>query len=291
MLICLFLSAAIFGQVGIGTNTPDSSAVLDLQSANRGFLPPRMTDDEIAGIGSPANGLIVFCTSDNKLYAYTESESVWKEVQFGSGTIYEIITCGEYTINHVAGNVAPVTKTVTYSAVTNIPGEESKCWISSNLGADHQADSVDDPTEASAGWYWQFNHMQGYKHDGTTRTPNTTWIDWIEDAFPWLAANDPCTLELGSMWRLPTLSEWTNVDAAGGWTDWNGPWKSHLKMHAAGLLAYFDGTLFERGTTGRYWSSNQDTGFLGWNLAFHSSWCGIITNEKANAYPVRCLKD
>ncbi|MEI7983555.1 MAG: hypothetical protein WCI71_18045, partial [Bacteroidota bacterium] len=81
-------------------------------------------------------------------------------------------TCGSLTVNHVAGTVAPVTKTVTYGTVTNIPGEHSKCWITSNLGANHQATAVNDATELSAGWYWQFNRKQGYKHDGTTRTPN-----------------------------------------------------------------------------------------------------------------------
>ena len=118
-------------------------------------------------------------------------------------------------INHVAsGGVAPVDKTVTYGTVTNIPGETSKCWITSNLGADHQATAVNDATEASAGWYWQFNRMQGYKHDGTTRTPNTTWITSINENLDWQAANDPCALELGNGWRIPTYTEWTNVDAS-----------------------------------------------------------------------------
>jgi uncharacterized protein (TIGR02145 family) len=60
-------------------------------------------------------------------------------------------TCGSpITINHVAGVVAPVTKTVTYGTVTNIPGETSKCWITSNLGASQQATAVSDAAEASA---------------------------------------------------------------------------------------------------------------------------------------------
>ena len=43
-------------------------------------------------------------------------------------------------INHLAANgVAPVDKTVTYSTVTGIPGEPTKCWITSNLGASQQA--------------------------------------------------------------------------------------------------------------------------------------------------------
>ncbi len=135
----------------------------------------------------------------------------------------------------MAGAVAPVAKSVTYGTVTNIPGEPSKCWITSNLGASQQATAVNDATEASAGWYWQFNRKQGYKHDGTTRTPNTTWIGSISETSDWVTANDPCTIELGSGWRIPTSTEWTNVDASGGWTDRNGPWTSGLKLHPAGV--------------------------------------------------------
>jgi hypothetical protein len=95
--------------------------------------------------------------------------------------------------------VAPVNKTVTYGTVTNIPGETSKCWITSNLGADHQATSKDDATEPSAGWYWQFNKKQGYKvTNNNTRTPNTPWIHPINENSDWTAAKDPCTLEMGN---------------------------------------------------------------------------------------------
>jgi len=143
--------------------------------------------------------------------------------------------CGDpFTINHVtSGGVAPVDKSVTYGTVTNIPGETSKCWITRNLGASQQATAVNDATEASAGWYWQFNRKQGYKHDGSTLTPSWT-ITSIDESSDWTLLNDPCALELGAGWRIPTLTEWCNVDNSGGWTNWNGPWSSNLKMHAAG---------------------------------------------------------
>jgi hypothetical protein len=201
-------------------------------------------------------------------------------------------TCGSsITINHVAGAVAPVNKTVTYGTVTNIPGEPSKCWITSNLGADHQATAKDDATEASAGWYWQFNLKQGYKHDGTTRTPNTTWIYPINENSNWTPANDPCTLELGAGWRIPSETEWTNVDASGNWTDWNGPWNSALKMHAAGFLLYSDGSLYNPGTVGRYWSSAQYDAFSGRYLLFGNVSSRMSYHDKAMGFALRCLKD
>ncbi|MEI7525203.1 MAG: hypothetical protein WCJ95_12775, partial [Mariniphaga sp.] len=201
-------------------------------------------------------------------------------------------SCGSsFTINHVAGNVAPVTKTVTYGTVTNIPGETSKCWITSNLGADHQATSKDDATEASAGWYWQFNRKQGYKHDGTTRTPNTTWITNINENLDWQVGNDPCTIELGTGWRIPTYTEWYNVDASGGWTNWNGPWNSDLKLHGAGFLYISDGSLSDRGSRGIYWGSKQIDNGGGWSLDFYSTYCYTQTAAKAYGFSLRCLKD
>jgi hypothetical protein len=199
-------------------------------------------------------------------------------------------TCGStITINHVTGSVAPVDKTVTYGTVTNIPGEPSKCWITSNLGADHQATAVNDATEASAGWYWQFNRKQGFKHDGTSRTPNTAWITSISENSDWILTNDPCTLELGTGWRLPTNSEWTNVDASGNWTDWNGPWNSGLKIHASGFLDYTDGLLVNRGSIGRYWSRNQDPAFNALGFDFNNGYSNMNSHVRANGFSLRCL--
>jgi hypothetical protein len=200
--------------------------------------------------------------------------------------------CGtSITVNHIAGAIAPVTKTTTYGTVTNIPGETAKCWITSNLGADHQASAVNDATEASAGWYWQFNRKQGYKHDGTTRTPNNGWISWINESSDWITANDPCNIELGAGWRIPTNTEWTNVDASGSWTNWNGPWNSSLKIHAAGMLFSNDSSLGGRGSYGNYWSSTQGSADSGWNLDVYSSYSRMSTYLKAYGFSVRCIRD
>jgi len=196
------------------------------------------------------------------------------------------------TINHVADTVAPVDKTVTYGTVTNIPGETTKCWITSNLGADQQAIARNDATEASAGWYWQFNRARGFKHDGTTRTPNTTWITEINEYSVWITQNDPCNLELGTGWRVPTITEWTNIDAAGGWVNWNGPYNSELKIHAAGRIDYYYGTIADRGSKGYYWSSTQ-TGILTTAQNFYTNSSSSTTSQyyKAYGFPIRCVKN
>ncbi|MGV8111524.1 MAG: hypothetical protein AB2L17_01330 [Lentimicrobium sp.] len=202
-------------------------------------------------------------------------------------------SCGEViSINHTAGSIAPVAKSVNYGTVqTNLSGS-SKCWITQNLGADHQATSATDATEASAGWYWQFNRKQGFKHDGSTRTPNTTWISNISENSDWLPANDPCTLLLGSGWRLPTSSEWTNADVTGGWDNYNETFASVLKLHAAGVLGSSDGSLLNRGSGGFYWSSSQGDSGGGRTLGFGSGY-GEVDDRygKANGFSARCLRD
>ena len=48
-------------QIGIGTNTPNASAKLEISSTTQGLLPPRMTALQRNAISTPAAGLIVWC--------------------------------------------------------------------------------------------------------------------------------------------------------------------------------------------------------------------------------------
>lgn len=287
----IYINAA--GSVGLGTSAPASSAALDVSSTTKGFLPPRMTQQQIMYIANPADGLIVYSTTDSKFYAFISSENSWKEVLFGSELITPF-TCGSsISITHTAGNVAPASKSVSYGTVTNIPGEATKCWLTSNLGSDHQASTVGDNTEASAGWYWQFNRKQGYKYDGS-RTPGT-WILDISENSNWISSEDPCSLELGGSWRIPTPSEWNNVDIAGGWNNYVDPWESNLKMHLGGFLD-LDGSLFpsSRGLYARFWANSQGASSLVAQGMIYDAWFEPyveVNNQKEYGFSLRCIKD
>ena len=202
--------------------------------------------------------------------------------------------CGSsaLTVNHFStDSVAPVDKMLTYGTVSTTLFGGTKCAITQNLGADHQATAIDDVTEASAGWYWQFNRKQGYKHDGSTRTPSSAWNTTTDNSATWQAANDPCTMELGPTWRIPTYSEWTAADANGYWTNMGGPWASVLKLHPAGYLQNFNGSLAARGSTGYYWSNTQSSATAGWSLYFTDNQCDLSNLYKAYGFGVRCIKD
>ena len=59
------------GGVAIGGTSVNSSAILQLTSTSRGFLPPTMTEAQRLAIVSPATGLLVYQTNgDEGYYVY-----------------------------------------------------------------------------------------------------------------------------------------------------------------------------------------------------------------------------
>lgn len=57
------MSVMDLGQVGLGTTAPAGSAILDMNSNNKGFLPPRMTAAQRVAIAGPVQGLVVYQTN------------------------------------------------------------------------------------------------------------------------------------------------------------------------------------------------------------------------------------
>jgi uncharacterized protein (TIGR02145 family) len=233
------------------------------------------------------------CAAD--IFVPTNTPAEWNAFVNGAPSCVQISnctwTCGcNLTVTHTAGSVAPETKTVTYKTVQTSLSGASKCWIAQNLGATNQASSATDATQASAGWYWQFNRKQGYQTGPTS--------GYINENYNWQAANDPCTLLLGTGWRLPTNTEWTNVVANMGCTSSYDAYASVLKLHNAGYLNIDPyGTLVNRGIEGRYWSGTQfDSGHGHFMYIVgapgHGNICyGPSYTPKSVGESVRCLKD
>ncbi|GGK42972.1 MULTISPECIES: hypothetical protein [Flavobacteriaceae] len=131
-VLILFLSGNIaFSQVGIGTTTPNTSAILDVDvtslaaNGKKGFLPPRMTTTERNDIASPATGLLIYNTDTNILNYYTGSG--WTVIA-STGSFVDLST--EQT---VAGNKT-FTGTLTAEGRLMIPMGEISYYSSSELG-------------------------------------------------------------------------------------------------------------------------------------------------------------
>ncbi len=64
------------GAAGIGTTTPDKSALLEIKSTNAGLLIPRMTYTQRNKIKSPAQSLLIYQTNNGEGFYYFDT--TWK---------------------------------------------------------------------------------------------------------------------------------------------------------------------------------------------------------------------
>lgn len=103
--VLIILPSLLFSQVGIGTNTPDTSAKLEVNSTNKGFLPPRVTltgTTDLATITSPATGLLIYNTST----AGTSPNNVSPGFYFFNGTSWSKLNEASDNATNVTGTVA-----------------------------------------------------------------------------------------------------------------------------------------------------------------------------------------
>jgi hypothetical protein len=116
--IISFITIASFAQnnVGIGTASPNASAILDLSSSTKGLLIPRMATAQRTGIATPATGLLVFDTDTKTIWTY--DGAAWKNLYAsGSGGTFAL----PYTGSDASGTSFQITNTL--AAGTAIAGK------------------------------------------------------------------------------------------------------------------------------------------------------------------------
>lgn len=94
--LLFLLSANTIAQVGIGTDNPDNSAMLQVESTDKGFLLPQMTSTQRIDVSSPASGLQVYDTTTNSIWFF--NGSYWVNTQ-AMATIGDVKS-GLQTIDH-----------------------------------------------------------------------------------------------------------------------------------------------------------------------------------------------
>ena len=73
------------GAAGIGTASPDSSALLEIKSTKKGLLIPRMLKVKRDAIASPATGLLIYQTNSTPGFYYYDG-SAWQPVSGSSSS-------------------------------------------------------------------------------------------------------------------------------------------------------------------------------------------------------------
>jgi hypothetical protein len=70
LLITLSIGLVLNAQVGINILQPDSNAILDLNSNEKGLLLPRLTSTQMNAMPNPTNGLTIYNTEDSLVHYY-----------------------------------------------------------------------------------------------------------------------------------------------------------------------------------------------------------------------------
>jgi uncharacterized protein (TIGR02145 family) len=290
-----------YAQVGVGTNSPDASAALEVQSTTQGFLPPRMTEADRQDIITPAAGLIIYCTdcgSDGELQVY--NGAAW---------------------TNLVGGVAAAGPAPTQSVINTFTQKE---WMDRNLGASQVATLNNDAASYGDLYQWGratdghekrnssnydtvLNDLSGvanfnndianpwYGQFITRSQGDNNWVDasinGVDDLWQGVnGVNQPCPLG----YRLPSAAEWdeerlswvespisSNNGAAGAF-------ESPLKLPLTGRRA--SSGIVGDGSFGFYWSSTLSlTGAQMLRIETSDAY-----NEQVIRYlgaSVRCIKD
>jgi hypothetical protein len=211
-----------------------------------------------------------------------------------SGKLDILPPCTNIRIEHITSRgVAPVAKTITYDLAYSTITGTNKCWLLQNLGSTNAPLSATDNTENAAGWYWQFGSKQGYRYT-TSRLPATnaaTWTGRTLTNVDWSTTQDPCRIELGTGWRLPTYQEWRTI--AINYNYESQIFASEINLHNAGWLRQIEGLIQQRGTTMHYWSSDSDTDVNARAFVIPTSGGATTTstNDKDAGFSIRCIRD
>jgi hypothetical protein len=171
------------GQVGIGTNSLNASALLHLASTTQGFLPPSMTTTQRNAISSPASGLTIYNTSTNALNIYNGTS--WGAVGGGGGAFsqWTEVTGTSQTMTsgqgYIANNAALVTLTLPTTCALGeqmaVVGKGAGGWkIAQNAGQWMVHGTRNDITTVGTGGYMESLYY-GAAVVLTCMTANTTW--------------------------------------------------------------------------------------------------------------------
>ncbi len=260
--------------LGIGTLSPDASALLEINSNSKGFLPPRMTTTERDAISTPADGLVIFNTTTNCLEFY--AAGYWHQ------------TCGSPDVPTV---VNPST---------------SEIWMDRNLGASQIATSSTDATAYGDLYQWgRLSDGHEDRSSSTTITLSSTdnpghsnFILATSLPYDWRSpqnndlwqgvngTNNPCP----SGFRIPTETEWEAERLSWVSNDADGAFGSPLKLTVSGYRHGSFGHLGEVGISGFYWSSTV-SGVDARLLNFDSTSAYMYFSIRAGGFSVRCIKD
>jgi len=284
--VLILLYFAVSGQVGIGTQSPDSSALLDLNSSNKGLLVPRLTTSAQTSIKNPATGLLIFNLDFLKFYYFDGQQ--WLSISNNTGDTLRIWKCGD---------------SVYYSGQNYSTAQiGTQCWMQQNLntgiringGANAQDDGI----------------IEKYCYDDIPANCNIYGGLYLWDEAMKYTTQQGTQGICPSGWHIPTDAEWSDLttylggeSVAGGkmkeagYTHWRSP--NTGATNESGFTAlpggYFTpvGGLNGQSDFGTWWSSTENVSPNVWGRSLGRVYAFInrFDDHKTYGRSVRCLKN
>ncbi len=301
-----FVFDKTLNNVGIGTESPNSSAILDLNTTNKGFLPPRMTTEQMNAIANPVEGLTIYNTSLQGLCYYSNK---WNCMDYYSLSNM-FFTCGN--------DLFDTRDNQSYATVKI----GTQCWMQENLnvgqlmyGSDYfQGQYYDE-------WACSDNGIiEKYCYGFSIIDYDYSNCDIYGGLYTWYEMMQYVETEKAQGicpkgWHIPSRGEWSLlIEYLGGTTVaggkmkmtgtsfWNSPNTNATNSSGFSALGAGNGFAFDNMKEyGLFWTSTAkenpqtlDDLYDAWACELLSSSEGVIFNNyfsKLNAYSVRCIKD
>lgn len=267
------------------------SAALDVQSSDKGLLMPRMTEEEVAAIDDPANGLIVYCTTDEKFYSYVSSENLWKEIAF-------VIpwACGDPFTDDRDGQ--------TYNTVQI----GTQCWMAENLnigtmisGSSNQTDNStiekycynDNSSNCDTyGGLYQWDEMMQYiTTEGAQGICPTGWHVPSDDEWKFLEGNVDSQYGIGNgIWEGTGFRGFDAGKNLQTVPDWSSGTDLFDFSALPGGIRWTNGLFYDLNSRAYFWTSSQ--GFAN-SRYLVDTYDSVNRSSFGTTYglSVRCLKN
>lgn len=198
-----------FSQVGIGTSSPNSKAVLDISSTTKGMLPPRMSIGERDAIANPPEGLLIFNTTTKTIQCFdgtswtslTSAQKHYVGENYGGGVVFYTYDNGQHGLIAASAdqgrpawslNLSPITTSSAYGT-----GNANTTAIVASQGAGSYAAKI--------------------CADYSVTVSGVTYDDW------YLPSKDELTLlynQNGTLGGFATGYYWSSTEATSNNTDW-----------------------------------------------------------------------
>ncbi len=291
--VLVLLSLGLFAPVSINTDgtDPDGSAMLDVKSTDKGFLPPRVAN--VNDVSNPVAGLQVYDQSVNCMRYY--NGTVWSEC------MGKTFICGDVLIDPRDGQ--------SYATVQI----GTQCWMAENLnvgimiqGGEEMTNNVTiekycynnelDSCTKYGGLYQWDEMMQYVTTEGVQGVCPTGWHLPSDDEWKTME------MHLGMSQAQTDATGWRGTDEGGklketGTTHWQSP--NTGATNTSGFTALpggyrgDNGSFYDLGSHGIWWSATAIGSTYAWYRFLYNNNVKVYRydNYEGNGFSVRCLRD